>query len=133
MSTYQPTSLVCCWDEDWRPKWRVDLIPTYKAHRVVRVVPTGVDVEVTPRGMVTQIPVIRAVLETLGIAVVGAAGYEADDIMGTLARRSAEPVDVVTGDRDAFQFEQTTKRTVPRPPARRASSRVASRSSRTRR
>src|SRR5680860_314812 len=32
---YQPTHLVCCWDNDWRPQWRVDLIPTYKAHRVV--------------------------------------------------------------------------------------------------
>ena len=31
---YAPSHLVCCWDNDWRPKWRVDLIPSYKAHRV---------------------------------------------------------------------------------------------------
>ena len=32
---YQPTHLACCWDNDWRPPWRVDLLPSYKAHRVV--------------------------------------------------------------------------------------------------
>lgn len=104
VSTYEPTALVCCWDDDWRPQWRVDLIPTYKAHRVVRAVPAGVDVEVTPDPLTVQIPVIRAVLDALGIAVVGAAGYEADDIMGTLATRADGPVDVVTGDRDLFQL-----------------------------
>ena len=35
---YRPTDLVCCWDNDWRPQWRVDLIPSYKAHRVVEEV-----------------------------------------------------------------------------------------------
>ncbi|MEJ7628492.1 MAG: 5'-3' exonuclease [Nocardioidaceae bacterium] len=104
VSTYHPTSLVCCWDDDWRPQWRVDLIPTYKQHRVVRAVPTGVDVEVTPDLLSVQVPMIRAMLDVLGIAVVGAAGYEADDIMGTLATTAAGPVDVVTGDRDLFQL-----------------------------
>ena len=37
---YRPTDLVCCWDNDWRPQWRVDLIPSYKAHRVVEEVAT---------------------------------------------------------------------------------------------
>ncbi len=104
VSTYEPSSLVCCWDDDWRPQWRVELIPTYKGHRVVRAVPSGVDVEVTPDDLVVQVPMIRTLLETLGIAVVGAAGYEADDIMGTLATSADGPVDVVTGDRDLFQL-----------------------------
>ncbi len=104
VSTYEPTSLVCCWDDDWRPAWRVDLIPTYKAHRVVRAVRSGVDVEETPDALVVQVPMIRTLLEALGIAVVGAPGYEADDIMGTLATRADGPVDVVTGDRDLFQL-----------------------------
>ncbi len=104
VSTYQPTGLVCCWDDDWRPQWRVDLLPTYKAHRVVTAVPTGVDVEVTPDPLAVQVPMIRAVLEALGIPVVGAAGYEADDVMGTLTIRARGPVDVVTGDRDLFQL-----------------------------
>jgi len=104
VSTYHPDDLVCCWDEDWRPQWRVDLIPTYKGHRVVRAVPDGVDVEITPDPLTVQIPMIRAMLDALEIAVVGAAGYEADDIMGTLTARASGPVDVVTGDRDLFQL-----------------------------
>ncbi len=101
---YQPTHLACCWDNDWRPQWRVDLLPTYKAHRVERPVPGGTDIEVVPDPLETQIPVILDVLEAFGIAVVGADGYEADDVIGTLATNAGMPVDVVTGDRDLFQL-----------------------------
>ncbi|MHC6595019.1 5'-3' exonuclease [Arthrobacter sp. C152] len=100
---YRATDLVACWDDDWRPKWRVDLLPTYKAHRVARAVPDGPDVEVVPDGLEAQLPLIRQVLELAGIAIVGAAGYEADDVVGTYASTAAVPVDVVTGDRDLFQ------------------------------
>ena len=101
---YQPTHLACCWDNDWRPQWRVDLIPSYKAHRVELVVPGGSDIEEVPDPLEAQIPVIEAVLEAFGIAVVGADGYEADDVIGTLATGAGMPVDVVTGDRDLFQL-----------------------------
>jgi len=104
VSEYQPTHLVCCWDNDWRPQWRVDLIPSYKAHRVEAVVPGGPDVEVVPDPLEMQIPVIVAVLEAFGIAVVGADHYEADDVIGTLATGAGMPVDIVTGDRDLFQM-----------------------------
>ncbi|MGH3331212.1 MAG: 5'-3' exonuclease [Nocardioidaceae bacterium] len=104
VTDYQPTHLACCWDNDWRPQWRVDLIPSYKAHRVERVVPGGTDVEEVPDPLEAQIPVIEAVLEAFGIAVVGADGYEADDVIGTLATAAGMPVDVVTGDRDLFQL-----------------------------
>lgn len=104
VTDYGPASLVACWDDDWRPRWRVDLIPSYKAHRVAREVPGGVDVEETPEELVRQVPVIREVLDALGIAVVGAARHEADDVIGTLASRGDGPVDVVTGDRDLFQL-----------------------------
>jgi 5'-3' exonuclease len=104
VSTYRPTELACCWDDDWRPGWRVALIPSYKAHRVVRAVETGVDVEESPAGLDRQVPVIRAVLEALGLAVVGAPGFEADDVIATLAARAGIPVDIVTGDRDLFQL-----------------------------
>ncbi|NUP59541.1 MAG: 5'-3' exonuclease [Pseudarthrobacter sp.] len=100
---YQATDLVACWDDDWRPQWRVDLLPTYKAHRVAEAVTDGTDVEVVPEGLEAQLPLIRHVLELAGIAVVGAAGYEADDVVGTYASNAAVPVDVVTGDRDLFQ------------------------------
>lgn len=101
---YSPTHLVCCWDNDWRPQWRVDLIPTYKAHRVVEERESTPDVEEVPDPLLVQVPVIRDVLAAYGIAVIGADGYEADDVIGTLATGAGMPVDIVTGDRDLFQL-----------------------------
>ena len=101
---YQPTHLVCCWDNDWRPHWRVELIPSYKSHRVVAVRQDQPDLEEVPDPLEVQVPLIRAVLDAFGIPVVGADGYEADDVIGTLATGAGMPVDVVTGDRDLFQL-----------------------------
>lgn len=104
VTTYEPTHVIACWDEDWRPQWRVDLIPSYKAHRVAEATLTGPDVEEVPDPLENQIPLIREELATLGIPVVGAAAHEADDVIATLATRAPMPVDVVTGDRDLFQL-----------------------------
>lgn len=104
VTAYEPTRLVACWDDDWRPAWRVDLLPSYKAHRVVEAVPAGTDVEEVPDPLEAQIPVIRDVLAALGIPVVGAAEHEADDVIGALATAADSPVDIVTGDRDLFQL-----------------------------
>lgn len=104
VADYGPDRLIACWDDDWRPGWRVDLIPSYKAHRVAQAVPGGVDVEETPEALVAQVPVIREVLDAVGIPIVGAAEHEADDVIGTLATTTHGPVDVVTGDRDLFQL-----------------------------
>src|SRR5690349_5051769 len=101
---YRPTDLVCCWDNDWRPQWRVDLIPSYKAHRVEVEVPGGSDIEEVPDPLEAQIPVIVEVLDAFGIAIIGADGYEADDVIGTLATNAGMPVEIVTGDRDLFQL-----------------------------
>jgi len=101
---YAPTDLVCCWDNDWRPQWRVDLLPSYKAHRVEAVTEVGPDVEEVPDPLQVQVPIIREVLAAAGIPVVGVDGYEADDVIGTLATGAGMPVDVVTGDRDLFQL-----------------------------
>jgi 5'-3' exonuclease len=101
---YRPTHLVCCWDSDWRPQWRVDLIPSYKGHRVVAARSDQPDIEAVPDPLEQQVPLIRAVLDAYGIAVVGVDGYEADDVIGTLATGAGMPVDVVTGDRDLFQL-----------------------------
>lgn len=100
---YGATHLIACWDDAWRPQWRVDLIPTYKSHRVAEEVAGGADVEVVPDALEAQIPLIRHVLGLAGIAVVGAAEHEADDVVGTYASHADVPVDVVTGDRDLFQ------------------------------
>jgi 5'-3' exonuclease len=105
----RPQRLVACWDEDWRPAFRVAAIPSYKAHRVADWV-TGA--EETPDALSVQVPVIVEVLDALGVARVGGPGLEADDVIGTLAAREAArtasgggaDVDVVTGDRDLFQI-----------------------------
>jgi 5'-3' exonuclease len=104
VTDFQPAGLVACWDDNWRPHWRVALMPEYKAHRLAAVVPGGIDVEETPAGLVRQVPIIRQVLDALDIPIVGAEDCEADDVIGTLASRAAGPVDVVTGDRDLFQL-----------------------------
>jgi len=103
VTEFAPSELVACWDDDWRPQWRVDLIPSYKTHRVAEVVVVGPDVEVIPDPLEAQVPLIREVLTALGIPIVGAAEHEADDVIGTLAT-TGEHVDVVTGDRDLFQL-----------------------------
>ncbi|GGX99744.1 5'-3' exonuclease [Streptomyces hiroshimensis] len=101
---HHPDDLVACMDFDWRPHWRVELIPSYKAHRVAEETETGPDEEEVPDTLSPQVPVIEAVLDAIGIARVGAAGYEADDVIGTLAGRAEGPVDIVTGDRDLYQL-----------------------------
>lgn len=101
---HRPARLVACMDADWRPHWRVELIPSYKAHRVAAEHPGGPDEEEVPDTLSPQVPVIEAVLDALGIARVGVAGYEADDVIGTFTARAAGPVDIVTGDRDLYQL-----------------------------
>jgi 5'-3' exonuclease len=95
----QPSALVACWDNSWRPAFRVEAVPTYKAHRVS----ADGKSEDTPPALAVQVPVIEQVLTATGITIAGHDGFEADDIIGTLAARAAVPVDVVTGDRDLFQ------------------------------
>ncbi len=102
---YRPTHLVCAWDNDWRPQWRVDLVPSYKGHRVEYVVKDEAHpyVEEVPDPLEIQVPIIEAVLAAFGICKLGMDGYEADDVIGSLAAQATMPVDVVTGDRDLFQ------------------------------
>jgi 5'-3' exonuclease len=96
--TRHPARLVACLDADWRPKFRVAALPSYKAHRVG---PYGGEAE--PPGLTPQVPIIVDVLDAVGIAAVGVPGYEADDVIGTLAFRETDRVEVVSGDRDLFQ------------------------------
>ncbi|PZG01600.1 5'-3' exonuclease [Micromonospora deserti] len=97
--TRRPDRMVCAMDHDWRPDWRVALLPSYKAHRLA---PAGG--EVVPDTLTPQVPVILDVLDALGITTLGAAGYEADDVLGTLSVTQPAPVEVVSGDRDLFQL-----------------------------
>jgi 5'-3' exonuclease len=97
----RPARLVACWDDDWRPQFRVDALASYKAHRVAD---ESSGAEEVPDLLSPQVPVIAEVLAALGVPKVGAPGFEADDVIGTLATRAEGPVDVVTGDRDLFQL-----------------------------
>ncbi|MDP9817868.1 5'-3' exonuclease [Spirilliplanes yamanashiensis] len=97
--TRRPGRLVCALDADWRPAWRVELVPSYKRHRLA---PNGG--EEVPSALVPQIDVILQVLEAVGIAAFGVKNYEADDVLGTLATTQPAPVEVVSGDRDLFQL-----------------------------
>ncbi len=103
---HQPTDLIAAWDDDWRPDFRVAAIPTYKAHRVVETPDTdgSDDGEDVPDELGHQVQLIIEVLELIGIARLGAPGYEADDVIGSLVAQSDYPVLVVTGDRDLFQL-----------------------------
>ena len=100
---YSPDAFVCAWDDDWRPQWRVDLVPSYKAHRLVEARP-GVDIEQVDDELTIQVPLIRECLEALGIQIIGAAEHEADDVLASLARQHDGTSLVVTGDRDLFQL-----------------------------
>jgi 5'-3' exonuclease len=102
----RPARLVVCLDLDWRPQWRVDLIPSYKAHRVEEE-RSGAqpDLEEVPGDLTPQVDMIMAMLDAFGIATAGARGFEADDVLGTLAARERrDPVVVVSGDRDLLQL-----------------------------
>jgi 5'-3' exonuclease len=91
----RPRRLVSCLDLDWRPAFRVELIPSYKAHRVA---PAGG--ELVPDTLAPQVPMLLAVLDALGLGCAGAEGFEADDVIATIAAREEASVDIVTGDRD---------------------------------
>jgi 5'-3' exonuclease len=93
-----PGRLVACMDASWRPAFRTAALPSYKAHRANRD-----GSEQVPDALNAQIPVIEQVLSAAGVTMAAADGYEADDVIGTLAAREPGPVEVVTGDRDLFQ------------------------------
>lgn len=95
VSDRNPDLFACASDEDWRPEWRVELISTYKTHRL--------DLDPTP-DLDAQIPVIFEVLGMCGVPVIGLPGYEAEDVIGSLIPRAPAKVEIVSGDRDLFQL-----------------------------
>lgn len=103
---FPPNQVVFAWDDDWRPQWRVDLIPSYKLHRTEDATTDELDasVEVVPDALSPQINAISLILDSIGLARIGQIGHEADDVLGALVSKAGEPCDVVTGDRDLFQL-----------------------------
>ena len=97
---YSPNRIVACIEGDWRPSWRVDLFPAYKANRLE----DDSEVEEEPETLTPQIPVLLDLLDAFGIPMVGVDDYEADDVMATFAVKEKGPIRIVTGDRDLFQL-----------------------------
>ena len=100
ISIYKPDRLVACLDGDWRPSWRVELFPEYKANRLE----AEGEEEEEPETLTPQIPILLDLLDLFGIPVVGVDDYEADDVMATYAEVEKGPIRIVTGDRDLFQM-----------------------------
>jgi 5'-3' exonuclease len=99
INIYKPNRLVACLEGDWRPSWRVDLFPDYKANRLDE---DGEEAE--PDTLAPQIPILLDLLEAFGIATFGVDDYEADDVIATLSKKEVGPIRIVTGDRDLFQL-----------------------------
>ncbi|HKK48292.1 MAG TPA: DNA polymerase I, partial [Alkalispirochaeta sp.] len=78
------------------PTFRHEKYEEYKANR-----------DATPDDLHAQIPVIEAILDALGVPMVRVDGYEADDVMATLAqicREADRPCRVISGDKDLLQL-----------------------------
>lgn len=97
---HRPARLACADDEDWRPQWRVDLVPSYKTVRAMADSQQTQTVDV----LGPQVPVLYALLDLFGIKVVGHPHAEAEDVIGSLAHRVPGDVAIVSGDRDLFQL-----------------------------
>ncbi len=95
LADHRPTHIVCAFDLAG-PTFRSDLADTYKANRPPM-----------PQDLVDQVPWVHQACEALGVKVLTSEGFEADDVIGTLAERGAAAgfdVAIVTGDKDFFQL-----------------------------
>ncbi|HJZ61043.1 MAG TPA: DNA polymerase I [Miltoncostaeaceae bacterium] len=91
----RPARVIVAWDAPG-PTFRHEAYPEYKAGR-----------STTPDLLREQSPRFRPMMEAFGFTNVELPGFEADDVIGTLARRAAEAgerVTILTGDRDTFQL-----------------------------
>ena len=91
----RPRHVAVTTDEDWRPDWRVELIPSYKEHR------TG---EPVPPALIPQMPIIMELFEAIGVDALGLEDYEAEDVIASLASKVEPPIEIASGDRDLFSL-----------------------------
>ena len=99
INQYELKRLIACLEGDWRPSWRVDLFPGYKANRIDE---SGEEEE--PDTLAPQIPILLEVLDAFGFQSVGVDDYEADDVIATFSKSESGPIRIVSGDRDLFQL-----------------------------
>jgi 5'-3' exonuclease len=91
----RPRHVAVTTDEDWRPDWRVELIPSYKEHRTAEPVPPA---------LIPQLPIIMECFEAIGVDAIGLEDYEAEDIIASLASKVTPPIEIASGDRDLFSL-----------------------------
>lgn len=91
----RPARIALTLDDDWRPAFRVAALPSYKTHRVAAEGDAPDEVE-------PQIPILAELAGAFGIPALRSRGYEAEDVIATLAARERGDVEIVTGDRDLF-------------------------------
>src|SRR5579862_834649 len=103
IGTREPRRIAVASDADWRPDWRVALIPDYKAQRVAEPIPPA---------LIPQMPVIDALLAAIGIDTLGVPGYEAEDVIATWTAKADGTVEIVSGDRDLFALVENGRVTV---------------------
>ena len=96
-NTYSPEIIIHALDDNWRPDWRTDLLPQYKAHRVLDDNEEEVDEELE-----RQIEILPQILKILGMQCIGKANFEADDVLASIANENSNTL-IVSGDKDLFQ------------------------------
>jgi 5'-3' exonuclease len=96
-NTYSPEIIIHALDDNWRPDWRTDLLPQYKAHRVLDDNEEEVDEELE-----RQIEILPQILKILGMQCIGKANFEADDVLASIANHNSNTL-IVSGDKDLFQ------------------------------
>ncbi|NBO79165.1 MAG: flap endonuclease, partial [Actinobacteria bacterium] len=96
-NTYSPKIIIHALDDNWRPDWRTDLLPQYKAHRVLDDNEEEVDEELE-----RQIEILPQILKILGMQCIGKANFEADDVLASIANENSNTL-IVSGDKDLFQ------------------------------
>ncbi len=92
---HRPDAIAVCFDRR-EPTFRHTAAPEYKAHR-----------DETPPTLIDQLGLVRQVLESLSIPAIDCAGFEADDLLATLASEAEQRGDdvlIVSGDRDVYQL-----------------------------
>lgn len=98
VSDLKPARLACALDADWRPDWRVDLVASYKTHRL------AAENEAVDETVDRQTELIVRILRLARVAAAGAPGCEAEDVIATLVKRIRGRISIVSGDRDLFQL-----------------------------
>ena len=94
----KPTHVAAVFDVH-APTFRHEMYSAYKAQR-----------KPMPEDLRLQMPLMHRLLEAMNVKIIEKAGYEADDVIGTLAKRFSLPTIIVSGDRDVLQLVDDTTR-----------------------